>query len=172
MRITVDGQDVEKTPYATQTILLDTNVLVYAHNKSSAKHHPASRILIAATQGSINAYISYQNLLEFYSVMTNPRKVTPSPALREIQEICIDLWDSHKIRKIFPKEKTTIEAIRIATANGLKGAQIFDCTIALTARDNQVDHIWTENVSDFKQLDFIHAENPLIRNWQFSKDRD
>ncbi len=172
MRITVDGQDVEKTPYATETILLDTNVLVYAHNKSSPKHHQASCILIAATQGSINAYISHQNLLEFYSVMTKPRKLTLSPPLREVQEICIDLWDSHKIRKIFPNEKTTIEAMKIAAANGLKGAQIFDCTIALTARDNQVDHIWTENVSDFKQLDFIHAENPLTRNWQLVKNRD
>lgn len=172
MKVTVDGQDVERTLYAGQKLLLDTNVLVYAHNKSSSKHHQASCVLIAATQGSISAHISHQNLLEFYSVMTNPRKVTPSPASHEIQEICIDLWESHKIKKIFPKEKAAIEAARIAAANGLKGAQIFDCTIALTARDNRVDHIWTENVSDFKQLDFIHAENPLLWNWQLVKDSD
>jgi len=172
MRITVDGQDVERTQYATQKILLDTNVLVYAHNRSSPKHHQASCILIAAAEGSINAHISHQNLLEFYSVMTNPRKVTPSPPIREVQEICIDLWESRKIKKIFAKEKTTIEALSIATASGLTGAQIFDCAIALTARDSHVDYVWTENVSDFKQLDFINAENPLIMNWQLVKDRD
>lgn len=172
MKITVNGQGVEKSPYAARKLLLDTNVLVYAHNKSSPKHQQASCILIAATQGSINAHISHQNLLEFYSVMTNPRKVNPSPPVREVQEICTDLWDSHKIKKIFPKEKTAVEAMRIAAANGLKGAQIFDCTIALTARDSHLDYIWTENVSDFERLDFIHAENPLIMNWQLVKDRD
>jgi len=172
MKIMVDGEDVEKTQYATLKILLDTNLLVYAHNKSSPKHTQASCILIAATQGYIDAHITHQNLLEFYSVMTNPRKVTPSPPIREIQEITLDLWDSRKIKKVFSKEKTTSEAIRIATANGLRSAQIFDCTIALTARDNHIDYVWTENVSDFKQLDFIKAENPLTMIWQLIKDRD
>jgi predicted nucleic acid-binding protein len=172
MRIVVAGQDVEKTPYAAQKVLLDTNVLVYAHNKSSPDYTQASCILIASTQGSINAYVSDQNLLEFYSVMTNSSKVTPCSPLLEVQEICIDLWESRKIRKVYPKEKATIEAIRIAAVNRVKGAQIFDCAIALTARDNHVDYIWTDNVSGFKQLGFVNAENPLIRNWQLIRNRD
>jgi hypothetical protein len=104
--------------------------------------------------------------------MTNSRKATPSPPVREVQEICVDLWDSRKIKKVFPREGATIEAIRIAAAKGLKAAQVFDCTIALTARDNHLDHIWTDNLSDFKQLDLVNAENPLTKHWQLVKDQD
>lgn len=166
MKIKVDGEDLEATTYAAKKILLDTNLLVYAHNRASPHYRQASYILVASTQGPLNGSISYQNILEFYSVMTNPRKVKPIPPLKDVQEICSDLWHSQRLRKIFPRSGTPIEAIKIAAEKGLRGPQLYGCFLALTARDNQVDHIWTDNVEDFRHFEFITAENPLTRPWE------
>lgn len=170
MRIRIDREDLEKTSYVAEKILLDTNLLVYAHNRASPHYPQASCILVASTRGPLNAYVSSQNILEFYSVMTNPRRVRPTPPPHEIQEICSDLWASRRLQKIFPRERTAIEAVKTAAAKGLRGPQIFDCVLALTSRDNQVDRIWTDNVGDFRRFEFVTAENPLTKNWKLITD--
>jgi len=168
MRVSVDGKDIEEfASEYNKKILLDTNVLVYAYDKKSQGHLKASAIMIACLKGPLNAYISNQNILEFYSVMTNPRKIKPTTKPEEIQDICTDLWQSTKLAKIFPSETAASEAIEIAKERNLRGPQVFDCLLAVTAKQNQIDMIWTENTSDFTQFeDYIHVENPFARDWK------
>jgi len=77
---------------------------------------------------------------------------------------------SRKIRKIFPHETSTRETIEIAEEKSLRGPQIFDCLLAVTARQNRIDRIWTDNVSDLKDFEaFIAVENPLVMDWKLEQ---
>jgi predicted nucleic acid-binding protein len=40
-------------------------------------------------------------------------------------------------------------------------AKIFDCVLAVTAKENGVDIIYTENVDDFKCYSFVKVLNPF-----------
>jgi predicted nucleic acid-binding protein len=51
-------------------ILLDTNILVHAHNRASQFHRKAADIIKKALQGEIEAYITPQILYEFFAVVT------------------------------------------------------------------------------------------------------
>ena len=54
---------------------LDANVLAYAVNADAAQH-TASRILLdAASDPSVTLYVTSQIRWEFYSIVTNPRRV-------------------------------------------------------------------------------------------------
>lgn len=168
MRIRVDGVDVQKR-FANERILIDTNIWIYAHNKASEHYSPASSIVLSAMFGFVNAFISYQNILEFYAAITNPKNVEPVPPLSDVEEICNDLWESRTVKKIFPKQKTAIEAIRLSRALNISRTQVYDCFLALTARDNGIGKIWTDNANDFEHFDFITAENPLKFEWSLQK---
>ena len=172
MKITLDGKDVADTKYAREKILLDTNLLVFAHNRGSQHYQKASCILVASLEDALNAYVSSQNLLEFYSVMTNPSKIKPTPSPRDILGICSDLLFSRKIRKIFPHEDAAKEAIEIAGKKTIRGPQIFDCLLAVTARHNHIDRIWTDNVSDLRHFEeFVPVENPLAMEWELVAEK-
>jgi uncharacterized protein len=172
IKITIEGKEINYSRYVSEDILLDTNILVFAHHKGSQYHSKASCILLASLQGSIRACISGQNLLELFSVMSNPRKVKPTPSSSDVSRICSDLKLSRNIRKIFPNEIDYKEAIEFAGEKALRGPQIFDCLLAITARQNQIDRIWTDNVSDFRNFEeSITIENPLLMNWAFEAEK-
>jgi predicted nucleic acid-binding protein len=59
--------------------IIDTNVLVYALD-ADAGEHAAARALLEAARGDQSAtlFVTSQILCEFYSVVTNPRRV-PKP---------------------------------------------------------------------------------------------
>jgi predicted nucleic acid-binding protein len=63
---------------AVEPGLLDANVLVYAMDADDP-HHAASRALLdSARNRSAILYVTSQILCEFYSIVTNPRRV-PKP---------------------------------------------------------------------------------------------
>lgn len=41
-------------------------------------------------------------------------------------------------------------------------AEIFDCLLAVTAKENGVGMIYTENVDHFRAYGFLKVENPLV----------
>jgi predicted nucleic acid-binding protein len=43
----------------------------------------------------------------------------------------------------------------------LSGGGIFDCILAVTAKENGIKEIYTENLEDFKFYNFLKASNPL-----------
>jgi len=142
-------------------IILDTNILVYTHNRSSPKQEKASSILRKILKKELEAVITPQILYEFYSVITNSKQVEHPLPPREAIDICIDLLEAQEIEKIMPSLITTKTAFKLAKELGLKGSQIFDCVLAVTANENGVETIYTENTKDFERYDFLIVENPL-----------
>src|SRR5271157_3693962 len=66
--------------------IVDANVLAYATNADVPNHAASRALLDAARDPSVTLYVTSQILCEFYSVITNPRRVavacSPAEALR------------------------------------------------------------------------------------------
>jgi predicted nucleic acid-binding protein len=142
-------------------ILLDTNILVHAYNKSSPNQKQASKILKQALNDEINAYLTSQVIYEFYAVVTNPKRVECPMSIDEAADLCADLWGCREIEKVVPTQKTPHEVFKLTKELKLSKGGIFDCIIAITAKENNIDLIYSENINDFKSYDFIKVINPL-----------
>jgi len=164
MRILVDGVDVAESVHASKKILIDTMILCYAHDRSSPHHDAAALIIKASINGWIRAFISHQNLLEFYSIMTGKKVKNPlSPD--EAAEICMLYEESVGFRKLLPSATTYRETFESAKHLSIVDGDIFDCVLAYTCKGN-VDTLWTENTKHFKKYSFLKVENPLKWKWE------
>lgn len=164
MRILIDETDVTQSVHAEKRILLDTMILCYAHDRLSPYHGKASLIVKASVSGLIEAYVSYQNLLEFYSVMTGKRVKKPLiPG--EAAELCRLYVKSVAITKLVPSSAMYCKAFESAEELSIIDGDIFDCVLAHTGKGN-VDTIWTENVRHFEKYRFMSAENPFGWKWE------
>lgn len=141
--------------------LLDTNILVHAHNQTSPRQAQASRIVADAVRMKIRTCITPQILYEFFAVITSPHRVEHPLDPADAASLCDDLYVCRQISKIFPSANTPSRVFDIARQLRLVGSQIFDCAIALTAQENGVNRIYTENTTDFQRYDFLTAVNPF-----------
>lgn len=55
--------------------IVDANVLVYALDADAPQHHACRRLLDEGRSGATTLYVTSQILCEFYSIVTNPRRV-------------------------------------------------------------------------------------------------
>jgi len=166
MRILVNGAPIERTPHYRKKVLIDTMILCYAYDPLSLAHEQAKAVLTAALLGYVEGYVSYQNLAEFYSVMTSSRVKRPL-APHEAYRIIEALARSRRLAKLAPSNY--VDALRHAARLGLRGGEVFDAVLAYTCR-GIVDYIWTENVDDFQHYaSFLEAENPLEWEWEILK---
>jgi predicted nucleic acid-binding protein len=143
-------------------ILLDTNIFVYAYNKSSPNQDRASRIIKKAIQSQIQACITPQVLYEFFAVVTSSKRVQHPITSCEAANLCLDLWECSEIEKLNPSGLAPIEVFKFVEELKLSKAEIFDCVLAVTAKENDIDYIYTENVADFQRYSFVKAVNPFV----------
>lgn len=142
-------------------LLFDTNVLVYAHDPISKNYRKALKLRRAALKGELEVCISYQNIAELYSVLTNPVKLSRPYAPAAAAELCELYIKSKNLQKIVPTEQTYSEALRLAGRVGATSAKIFDCLLVATALEYGIDTVYTENTKDFEPFKSIKAVNPF-----------
>lgn len=164
MKTFVDGRELSNSIHTKKQILIDTMILCYAHDHLSPHNPQASLIMKAAINGNINAHLAYQNLAEFYSVLTGKRVKRPmAPAqaakLCKLYEECVD------IKILLPTKEAYRAALKTAEDRQVTGGNIFDCILAYTAR-GKADTIWTDNTKHFHAYSFLKAENPLRWDWE------
>ena len=75
--------------------------------------------------------------------------------------MCLDLWECREIEKVNPTAMTPKKVFEMVKELKLSEGRIFDCVLAVTAQENGVEMIYTENIQDFKEYNFIKALNPL-----------
>ena len=81
-------------------ILLDTNILVHAYNKSSPHQDQARKIIKKALKGETEASLSPQVLYEFFAVVTSAKRVERPISPLEAANLCINLWKCNEIEKL------------------------------------------------------------------------
>ena len=80
--------------------IVDTNVLIYALD-TAAPHHAAARALLdTARTDAATLFVTSQILCEFYSVLTNPRRIARPArwrrgADRAFRDACVPACAAH-----------------------------------------------------------------------------
>lgn len=136
-------------------MLVDSNILVYAVNRSSPKHKIA-QIFLQNNIGHLE--VAHQNILEALRVLTHPKFPSPmkiQDALKAINSII------KACRVVYPEGKTYHITLLLIDKNKPVSDQIFDAYLAATALSNGITTIATDNIRDFKKFKGISLINPF-----------
>ena len=134
--------------------LIDTNILVYAYDKSYLKKHKIAKEAVEESWQTQSGVLSIQNLAEFYSIIT--RKVEKPIAISKAKQIILDLIEGFEILRY--SEQTIISAIDNQLIYGIP---FWDSLIIATMEENSIDTIITENEKDFKKVEWLKVVNPF-----------
>lgn len=132
--------------------LVDTNVLVYAHDRSSPKQPAAMKILGDAFSGTSQLCVTPEILLELYNVITNPRRIARPLTVSQAGRIVTLYGGSSRRRKIYPDSPTLGAAIDLCIRTQTKGADVFDAYLVATALSHGVTEVYTENTVDMARF--------------------
>ncbi len=143
----------------TGRILVDTNVVVYAYDRSeSARQAQAMQVLddlIVSRTGVISAQV----LIEFFNAVT--RRIAAPLTLEEAHERIRNLIMAWPVLEITPL--IVLEAARGASQHQMR---IWDAQIWATARLNQIPVIFSEDFSDGAVVEGIRTVNPFVSTFQ------
>jgi predicted nucleic acid-binding protein len=138
-------------------ILLDSNVLVYAVAGNRRYAASCRSVVSRALQRRLEAVLVPQVLLEFFAVVTSPRRVenpiSPRDALDQIEDL------RARIPLLEVTVKCFAEWTRLARGSNRRGAGAFDLFLAAQMIAHGVPEICTVDVADFR-LPGITARDP------------
>lgn len=127
--------------------VVDANVMVYAMDADAPQHAASRALLDAAVGSSTTLYVTPQILCEFYSVVTNARRVrhprSPQDALLAISGLVAFL-------QVLPVPARTVEVmVELLRRHPVSGGDVFDLQLVATMQANGIERIYTFNADDF-----------------------
>ena len=142
---------------------LDTNILVYAHNLDSPFKDKSKDFLERVLndrddEGNLSICIPTQVLIEFINVIT--RQNMESPLLLDEAIKIVNDYLASGIKIVHPQEtqlSTFLELLKSVTTR----KKVFDVALVATLKDNEISGLYTANINDFKDFDFLKVENPI-----------
>jgi uncharacterized protein len=145
----------------SERALLDTNILVYAADASSAFHADAKALRDRGLQGELSLVLSPQVLLEFFAVTTNPRRVSNPRSPQEAMDEVEKYRAAGTIQKIFPGDDI-LERVQTLWHQHpqVTRQEIFDLHLVATMLTNGVTRIYTYNTQDFASYTEITVLTP------------
>ncbi|OGO34266.1 MAG: twitching motility protein PilT [Chloroflexi bacterium RBG_16_57_11] len=132
---------------------VDTNVLIYAHDRSAGPKHERSKQLLRELWENRKGCLSIQVLQEFYVKVT--QKV-PEPLAPEIAaELIADLstWQVHQ-----PGANDVLEAIAIQSRQQLA---FWDAMIIASAMSLGCEILWSEDLNPGQSYPTVMVRNPF-----------
>ena len=136
-----------------ERVFLDTNVLVYAYDRTAGpKHEAACRLLVDLWNGA-GGILSVQVLQEFFVAVT--RKVPSRLSAAEAREVVEDLltW-----------EVVSNDGPAVLEANDLQAAEkisFWDALIVAAARRGGAEVLLTEDFADGRAFGDLRVRNPF-----------
>jgi uncharacterized protein len=126
--------------------LIDANVLVYAMDADAPQHAASRALLEAARDPSKTLYVTSQVLCEFYSIVTNVRRVptprSPADALGAISGLLAFLH-------VLPTPARAVEGwLDLLRRRPVVGGAVFDLQLVGIMQANNVSRIYTFNASE------------------------
>lgn len=146
---------------ASDPLLIDTNILVYAHNQDSPFHKKCLALITAVLEGQLRGILAQQNLLEFFSIITDKKRITKPLTPLKAQEL-LEYYLRVPFRIITPNNMSIQIFSTLCRKNKIKNGQAFDAYLVATMLSYQIKNIVTINVKDFK----LYNE---IRTWDISE---
>jgi predicted nucleic acid-binding protein len=139
-------------------ILLDTNVLVYSVDTTAAIHAPCHAVVARAMSGKLDAVIVPQVLMEFYAVVTSPRRVR-SPLSPDDGAVQIADW-RRTIAVRYPTAQCLDEWTTLVRTLQRAGQDVHDLFLIAQMRAHGISDICTANAGDFAGVTGITARQP------------
>jgi predicted nucleic acid-binding protein len=138
--------------------VVDTNVLIYALDTVAPQHAAARTLLEAARTEAATLYVTSQILCEFYSVMTNPRRVARP---RTADEAMTVLSDMLTFLHVLPVPANTIDRLLdLLRRRPVTGSDVFDLHIIAAMQANSIGRIYTFNLADFEAFPELSVVTP------------
>jgi toxin-antitoxin system PIN domain toxin len=141
--------------------LLDTNILVYAHDASSQHHTISADLLTAVMAGQFQAVLAEQNLLELYRILTNPVAMKNKPlSAAQAKRLIENTYLNGAFQIVYPTETILRKVLELAVQKNITSARIFDLRLAAIALSTQVDILATFNTKDFTGIEGLTVLRP------------
>lgn len=132
---------------------LDTNVLIYAHDRSAGAKHDRARMLITDLWNSGKGCLSIQVLQEFYVNVTRnvPRPLDGPTAAQIISDLA--RWTVH-----VPNVADVLGAIEVQQRNQIS---FWDAMIVASAVQLGCEVIWSEDLKPGHIYEGVRVTNPF-----------
>jgi predicted nucleic acid-binding protein len=141
------------TAASSGPVFVDTNVLVYAHDRSEAQRQPVAQALLAQLWRNRAGALSTQVLQEFYVVAT--RRYDPPMSRREARQL-VDAYSHWQLIQI--------DVALILAASQLEERHtlsFWDALIVEAARRAGAKRLVTENLQSGRRLAGVLIHNPF-----------
>jgi predicted nucleic acid-binding protein len=132
---------------------VDTNVLVYAHDRSAGEKHELARLLLERVWQDRNGCISLQVLQEFYVTVT--RKVSRPLSGADAAQILKDLsaWRLHT-----PTMPDLLDAVALQQRYQIS---LWDAMVILSAQRLNCGILWSEDLNAGQSYAGVRVQNPF-----------
>ena len=141
---------------------VDANVLIYSAIQSMPEH---KRVLSfferRVLTGEITCAVTFQVILEFIHITTDPRRFDHPLTMAESTEIVEQYWRSTNWRQLTPQPGTGIRVLELLRQYSLGRKRLLDTYLAATLLDNGITTLITCDQSDFKIFEELETINPL-----------
>jgi predicted nucleic acid-binding protein len=146
--------DQEHDQSQNRVSFIDTNVLVYAHDRSEARKQPIAQALLDELWRRRTGALSTQVLQEFYTVAT--RKFDPPLRPAAAREI-VALYST------WPTVQVDVALILAASKlDERHSISFWDALIVEAARRAGATRLLTEDLQTGRQVGGVQIENPFI----------
>jgi predicted nucleic acid-binding protein len=123
----------------------DTNVLVYAVNADAPQHAASRALLEAAGDPSIALYVTSQLLCEFYSLITNPRRVALASSSTEALSIISAMLTLPGLHVLPTPASAVVGWMHLLERHPVTGGDVFDLQIVATMQANGIQRIYIQH---------------------------
>jgi predicted nucleic acid-binding protein len=139
-------------------VFLDTNIIVYAHDRSSGDKHTVSRDIMDYLWESRKGVISVQVLQEFYVCVT---KKIIKPLLLKNARIILEYLSSWTV--VVNDKYITLKAIDLQEKFGFS---FWDSLVIQAAIQSQAGILLSEDLPDGQVVKDLKILNPFVIDWR------
>jgi uncharacterized protein len=141
-------------------IALDTNILVYARQKDSARHAQALGLLRHLAEGDSPWAVPWPCVYEYIRVVTHPKLFRPPSDLTAVLDDLDVLFESPSIMMLGEGAAHRTHMRRMVLAGRARGNLAHDAHVAALLREHGVREFWT-NDRDFRRFPGIVIRDPF-----------
>jgi toxin-antitoxin system PIN domain toxin len=140
--------------------VIDTNVLAYALDADAPQHAASDGLLQAARSPATVLYLTSQTLCEFYSLITNRRRIAVPYTAVEALEAISALLALPGMRVLTTPASAVAGWMALIQRRPVTGRDVFDLHVVATMLANDVRRIYTFNIGDFEVFPELTVTTP------------
>jgi predicted nucleic acid-binding protein len=140
--------------------LVDTNVFVYALFPATPQHAASRALVETAKDPDAGLCVFPQMLAEFFSIVTNPKRVTLAKSAEEALQAIEQFLALPGLTLLSLPPDVVTGWIALVRAKPVSGGEVFDVQAVAAMMSHGLAAVYTYNLSDFQGYAGIQPEEP------------